>query len=427
MSPSVSLILPVYNAQSTLCRCIESVLHQRYTDFELLIVDDGSTDDSPDLCDHYASDPRVHVFHQDNAGVSAARNLALSNARGTYIQFLDSDDWVTPDATLMLLRTAEEHQADLVISDFYRVVGDRVSMKGDIEEGGVLSREEYASRMMDNPADFYYGVLWNKLYRREIIESHHLRMDEEISWCEDFLFNLEYIRYAQRYYALNIPIYYYVKTKGSLASQISFSKTIRMKLSVFEYYNRLYQEVFDEATYERHRLKVYRFLLDAANDGGALPLPLSGTTRLGEERIQLTEETLAENGVMADAYRERKLLERCLEPAALRNELTLHEALVLLALGKDGFSGSREELTELAGVSRAGTYKALQQLRSRGYIQSEKAKITVLEPAYATLAALEDTIKDWKALRFQNFTDEEIAQYKALHRRVRRNVRQALR
>ncbi|MDO4490932.1 MAG: glycosyltransferase family 2 protein [Lachnospiraceae bacterium] len=427
MQPSVSLIVPVYNAQDTLCRCVDSVLHQRYTDFELLIIDDGSTDNSPALCDQYATDPRVRVFHQKNAGVSAARNLALSKAQGQYIQFLDSDDWITPDATLMLLRTAETHSADLVISDFYRVIGERVSIKGDIEEEGVMSREEYASRMMDNPADFYYGVLWNKLYRREIIQKHHLQMDEEINWCEDFLFNLEYIRYAQRFCALNIPIYYYVKTKGSLVSQANLSKTIRTKLTTFEYYNRLYQEVFDEETYEKHRLKVYRFLVDAAKDGGVLPPPLPGVKKLGEERVQLTSEALAENGIMADAYRDRKLLERCLEPVALQYELSLPEALLLLALGKDGFSGNRQELSALAGLSRTATLKALQQLRSKDFIQNEKKQILVLPPAWPVLSALESTIQDWKALRYGDFTEEEIEQYRALQRRVRQNVRNALR
>jgi len=425
MEPSVSIILPVYNAEKTLCRCVDSVLHQRYTNFELLIVDDGSTDRSPNVCDEYAADPRVQVFHQTNSGVSAARNFAITHAKGKYIQFLDSDDWVTPDATLMLFRSAETHQADMVISDFYRVVGERVSVKGDIEEDDVLSREEFAARMMDNPADFYYGVLWNKLYRRELIETHHLRMDEEISWCEDFLFNLEYIRYAERFFALNVPLYYYVKTKGSLASQINLPKTIRTKLTAFEYYNRLYQEVFDEAAYEKHRLKVYRFLLDAASDGAAPPYP--GTKKLGEERVQLTQEALAENGVLADSYRERKLLERCLEPVALQYELSLPEALVLLALGKDGFSGSRAELAELAWISRTAAYRAIGQLRGKGYVQAEKTHVAVLDVALPALAALEDTIAEWKTLRFYDFTEDEIAQYKAYNRRIRQNVRRALR
>ena len=293
MNPSVSIIVPVYNAEKTIRRCIESILHQSCGDFELLVVDDGSPDSSGAICDAYAAgDARVRVFHKENGGVSAARNLALEQARGKYIQFLDSDDWITPDATLLLLRAAEEHEADLVISDFYRVVGERVSVKGDIAEGSVLTQEEYAAHMMENPADFYYGVLWNKLYRRSIVERYRLRMDEEISWCEDFLFNLEYIRCARRFYALNVPIYYYVKTKGSLASQISISKTVRMKLTMFEYYNRLYKEIFDEEEYEKHRLKVYRFLLDAAGDGSVPPAILPNAKKLGDERVRVHPERM---------------------------------------------------------------------------------------------------------------------------------------
>ena len=427
MNPSVSIIVPVYNAEKTIRRCIESILHQSCGDFELLVVDDGSPDSSGAICDAYAAgDARVRVFHKENGGVSAARNLALEQARGKYIQFLDSDDWITPDATLLLLRAAEEHEADLVISDFYRVVGERVSVKGDIAEGSVLTQEEYAAHMMENPADFYYGVLWNKLYRRSIVERYRLRMDEEISWCEDFLFNLEYIRCARRFYALNVPIYYYVKTKGSLASQISISKTVRMKLTMFEYYNRLYKEIFDEEEYEKHRLKVYRFLLDAAGDGSVPPAILPNAKKLGDERVRVQPETLAEEGVMADAYRERKLLERCLEPAALEHDLTLKEALVLLALGRDGFSGSRKDLAALAGVSLSSLYRALQQLGAKGFVRSGKERLTVMEEAEETMTALEATIADWKSLRLADFTQEEAEAYKALHRRVRQNVRKAL-
>lgn len=253
MQPTVSIIVPVYNAEKTLERCVDSILNQTYQDFELLLVDDGSPDGSGALCDAYArQDSRVRVFHQENAGVSAARNLALDHAAGEYLQFLDSDDWITPDATSSLVRAAREHQCDLVIADFYRVCEDRVSHKGDIDDPVVLTQEEYAAHMMENPADFYYGVLWNKLYRRDIVEAHHLRMDPEISWCEDFMFNLEYIRQARRFYALQVPIYYYVKTKGSLASQsLNIGKTVRMKLMVFEYYHQFFKTVLDEEEYEK--------------------------------------------------------------------------------------------------------------------------------------------------------------------------------
>lgn len=162
MHPTVSIIVPIYNAEQTLRRCIDSILTQAFTDFELLLVDDGSCDSSGAICDEYAAqDSRIQVIHKENSGVSSSRNLAISRAQGTYLQFLDSDDWITPDATSSLVRAAQEHQCDLVISDFYRVVGERVSRKGDIDEDTVLSREEYAAYMMENPADFYYGVLWN--------------------------------------------------------------------------------------------------------------------------------------------------------------------------------------------------------------------------------------------------------------------------
>lgn len=119
MTPTVSIIVPIYNAEKHLNRCIGSILNQEYTDCELLLVDDGSTDSSGAICDGYAAkDSRIHVIHKENSGVSDTRNLAIDKACGTYLQFLDSDDWITPDATKLLVRAAKEHDCDLVISDF---------------------------------------------------------------------------------------------------------------------------------------------------------------------------------------------------------------------------------------------------------------------------------------------------------------------
>lgn len=177
MEPLVTIIVPVYNTQEYLTRCLDSIVNQSYRHFELLLIDDGSRDDSGRICDDYAAkDSRIKVFHLENGGVSNARNFALDHASGEYIQFLDSDDWISPEATRLFVRTITTSQCDMVISDFYRVSGKRLSQKGDIEEDGVMTRQEFANIMLENPADFYYGVLWNKFYRREIIESVHLRM-----------------------------------------------------------------------------------------------------------------------------------------------------------------------------------------------------------------------------------------------------------
>ena len=438
MAPTVSIIVPVYNAEKTIGRCIDSILGQQYTDFELLLVDDGSKDGSGAICDSYAlADSRVQVIHKENTGVSDTRNIGINRARGVYLQFLDSDDWITPDATKLLVEAAGEHNCDLVISDFYRVVGERVSRKGDIDEDRVLTREEYAAHMMEQPADFYYGVLWNKLYRRDIVADHHLQMDPEISWCEDFMFNLEYIRHAQRFYALQVPIYYYVKTKGSLASQsLSISKTIRMKLMLFEYYNQFYKSVLDEEEYEKSRLKVYRFLVDAAGDGAVPPTILPGSKKLGDERVSICPEALSGVGVLADSFRERKLLEQYLESAALKNGLSLPEARLLLALEQITSVSSRKNLADFLGVSRSVLSMNLQKLTSKGLIRAEDVRdgetakrqfqVAILPDARPVLEDLAAAQQGYIEAHLTGFTGEEAEQFALLMEKARANTRRAL-
>ena len=438
MSPTVSIIVPVYNAEHTISRCIESILNQKYTDFELLLVNDGSTDRSGAICDAYAArDSRVRVIHKENSGVSDTRNTALNQAKGTYLQFLDSDDWITPDATSSLVRTAESGSCDLVVSDFYRVVGERVSQKGDIDDDGVMTREEYAAHMMENPADFYYGVLWNKLYRRSIVETHHLRMDPEISWCEDFMFNLEYIRYAETFRALQVPIYYYVKTKGSLANQsLTISKTVKMKLMVFEYYQRFFKTVLDEDEYEKSRLKVYRFLLDAAGDGSVPPPILPNSRKLGNERMQVSPDVLSGEGVLYDAFRERKLLESYLETAALKNDLSLPDAKLLLALRDLTFQPTRRELADFVNLPRGTLSLSLQKLTARGLIKlaevrrkAERFKrldITFSEAAQPILSDLETARQDYETSRLASLTPEELEQHDLLAGKIQAHIRDVL-
>lgn len=443
MNPTVSIIIPIYNAQANLNRCIDSVLRQDYREFECILVDDGSTDGSGAVCDTYAAeDERIYVIHKENSGVSDSRNIGIGQARGTYLQFLDSDDWITPDATGLLVRAAEEQQCDLVIADFYRVAGERVSHKGDIRDERLLSREEFAACMMEKPADFYYGVLWNKLYRRELVETYHLRMDTEISWCEDFMFNLEYIRHAGSVYALKVPVYYYVKTKGSLVSQgMSISNTIKMKKNVFEYYNRFYKDVFEEKDYEKSRRQVYRFLIDAAGDGVVPPAILPGSIRLGEERTQVSLEAVEGEGFFLDAYRERKLLDRCLETAALRNDLSLEEVRLLLYLTHQHEKCSRKELADFIGVTRASLSMTLQKLTGKGLIQvqdgqskrdtEEKTPVRQIEISLLPSSdqIMDDLLKvqeNYRRMMFDDFSEEELEQYIALAEKVKANIRKAL-
>ena len=178
--PLISIIVPVYNAEPYLDNCLDSIAAQTWGNLEVWLVDDGSTDASPALCDaRAAADSRFHVLHQANAGVSAARNAALERATGQYLQFVDGDDYLPSTATERLVRTAGATGADLVIGRFWRVAGTRKALQGHIRRDGVFTRREFAEEMLKAPANFYYGVLWNKLYRRSIVEEGRLRCDPE--------------------------------------------------------------------------------------------------------------------------------------------------------------------------------------------------------------------------------------------------------
>ncbi len=271
--PKVSIIVPVYNGEERLERCAYSILDQDFKDLELILVDDGSRDNSIGLMRELAhADSRVIALHKENGGVSSARNAGLELASGEYIQFCDVDDWVTEGSTKLLVEAMERDDTQMVIADFTRVMGSAEAEKGAIKTPGVISRRKYADEMMLHPADLYYGVLWNKLYRRDIIEKHQLRMDENISLSEDMIFNLEYLIHVNSISVVKESVYNYNYTKGSLVEQ-SFnpSKVIRMKTQVIEYYNEFFKQTFDIIGYEERKPLIYGYLLAVGTDSLALP------------------------------------------------------------------------------------------------------------------------------------------------------------
>jgi len=269
--PLVSLIIPVYNLAPYLKECLDTVQKQTYPELEVWLVNDGSSDSSREVCEIYArNDSRFRLIDKPNSGVSDSRNRALEQAQGKYIQFLDGDDWLTLDATETLVHAAESTGADLVLAHFYRVADERMAPRGHIKAEKVLTRQEFAAEMMKAPANYYYGVLWNKLYRRSILESRGLRFDTQVNWCEDFLFNLEYIQYVRLVAAVPKPIYYYRKRETSLVnSQASLRRTIAMKVQTFSYYKELYQKL---DLYEEQKASIYRYFISAATDGAVSPL-----------------------------------------------------------------------------------------------------------------------------------------------------------
>ena len=300
--PLVSIIVPVYNAQSHLSRCLESICGQEYKNLELIVINDGSKDKSLPVCEEFRKkDSRILLVDKANSGVSDTRNLGLKLAGGKYVQFVDSDDYIAPDYTARLVETAEKTGADLVISPYTMVIPAGASKPEQVLEKiqddlgvmhvarppenreygflpeGVYDKDTFARRLMDKPASYFYSVLWNKLYRRSIVESRGLRFEREVAWGEDFLFNLEYIRSVRLVAAVPRPLYYYIKRPGSLVStQATLRRTIEMKRTTFDYYKDLYQDL---DLYDEQKAKVYRYLISTAVDG--LTLPGEGVERRG--------------------------------------------------------------------------------------------------------------------------------------------------
>ena len=205
----ISVIVPIYNAEQYLHRCIDSILAQSYTDFELLLIDDGSKDDSGAICDAYAAkDSRVRVFHKENGGVSSARNLGLDHAQGEYVTFCDADDYVAPD-WLAAYRKAMAENVDLAIQGYYSIEGENTIEKSlQPNQGtGVEVKRQLITSLFSQEVYYY---LWVKLFRRDLIETHHIRFDEQSILGEDTQFISKYLEFAVSFKCIDSLGYYYI-------------------------------------------------------------------------------------------------------------------------------------------------------------------------------------------------------------------------
>ncbi|MEG1141744.1 MAG: glycosyltransferase [Clostridia bacterium] len=221
-SPKLSIIVPVYNVDKYINKCIESILAQTFTDFELLLVNDGSLDSSGSICDEYEKkDSRIKVFHKENGGVSSARNLGLENARGEWIAFVDGDDWISPEMYKKLLVYSEN---DIILCGYIEKDDNKENCKPILfPTGPVIDSKLFLSKII-GPLEFglpiQMGAIWMGIFKKQLIGKNRFL---NIRMCEDKLFLINIILLNPNIYISSESLYFYRVNRESTTKKYSCS------------------------------------------------------------------------------------------------------------------------------------------------------------------------------------------------------------
>ena len=225
----MSVIVPVYNVEKFVCRCLDSIINQTYQNLEIIIVDDGSTDNGGAICDQYAAyDNRIIVLHTENQGLSAARNEGMKYATGQYVGFVDSDDYLHTSMYETLVLLAMQYNADIVAGEFKKVYeDDKVKDKPiDIEKSKVIACsgiDMYDKRYNDTD-NYFLTVVWNKIYRRDIVKNHPFpngKINEDEFVIHHYCYDADSVVFIKK------PLYYYLQRKNSIMGIIKNSYTVK--------------------------------------------------------------------------------------------------------------------------------------------------------------------------------------------------------
>lgn len=240
----ISIIVPVYNSENYIERCIESILSQTYADWELIVVNDGSTDDSEKIIKHLvALDSRIRYYYKNNGGVSSARNLGIKNAKGEFILFLDSDDWLSYNTCEVLIRNIKQTNADCVVFGLTQSHGNIWAP--------IMYRRYDSLKDLKNEFDYWLNTELlsssvNKLYKKSLLKKG---FNEEISFGEDLIFSLDYISNCEKILFIEAPLYQHEVYNASSITHSFFLN----RLNEIEYIQNKVLEFADDINIETYR------------------------------------------------------------------------------------------------------------------------------------------------------------------------------
>lgn len=245
-TPFLSIIVPVYNVDPYLTCCLDSILAQTFGDFEVLLIDDGSTDISGAICDNYAKrDSRIRCFHKENGGHMSARQAGFRQSSGKYVTFVDSDDWIDPSMYQTMCAVAKEHDADVICCNYTAVTPKKEIKRLDFCTPGLYDRQqlekEVYPNMLFSGSFFHYGVspsLCTKLFRRSLFEKHLFQVPLSLKLGEDGLAVYSCLLEASSVCFLPESFYYYRSSSSSLTHTIDFGRLAENHL-LFDTYDKL--------------------------------------------------------------------------------------------------------------------------------------------------------------------------------------------
>lgn len=242
--PLVSIIIPVYNVDKYLSRCVESVLNQTYMNFELLLINDGSTDSSGAICDYYAAkDSRIIVCHEKNEGVSITRNKGIKKSIGKYLTFIDSDDWVENDYIESFFLDKESENVDLIIQGLFSDYGGGKIITHFSYENSFVNLENESQKIIKYNL-FHDGCPVAKLFKKDIVENNNLYFDSRLNLHEDHIFILNYYLYCSKILLSSNIGYHYMRdqTFSSLTNKIQpYEKLFLASDLFFQVYKKLFE------------------------------------------------------------------------------------------------------------------------------------------------------------------------------------------
>lgn len=262
--PTVSVVIPAYNVTKTLPRLLDCLLNQTWQNLQIILIDDGSEDGTAAMAKEAAEkDPRLTVIMQGNLGISYARNAGLAKCEGKYIRFIDADDTLPLDSIERMVRRAEKDGSELVIGGYDQYFGDRRSFHNLAGRDDTVPSEDMMRHLCDHANSYFYGVLWNKLFLREIVEKCACHFQEDLTWGEDFAFVMDYFSGVNQVSFMKDSLYDYRRSANSTSIRQVLdcvrhpAENTRIKGELYWHLKNMYRK---RGLYEQYKNRLWLYL-----------------------------------------------------------------------------------------------------------------------------------------------------------------------